>query len=88
MTISSMLFCLLPPILKSWLRPWLRAERLLKEAVINIQSSKSAEEGTSGENMQIDANSDESMEIDWDRVGENLFSKEGGLTRGVCCQIP
>jgi hypothetical protein len=56
--------------------------------VIKIQSSKNVENSDSGENMQIDANSDESMEIDWDRVGENLFSKEGGLLREVCCQIP
>jgi hypothetical protein len=54
-----------------------RAEKLLKAAVIKIQSSKNAEESNSGENMQTDVNSDESMEIEWDRVGENLFSKEG-----------
>jgi hypothetical protein len=65
-----------------------RAEKLLKEDVIKIQSSKNVEGSDSGENMQIDVNSDESMEIDWDRVGENLFSEEGGLLRGVCCQIP
>jgi hypothetical protein len=65
-----------------------RTEKLLKEDVIKIQSSKNVENSDSGENMQIDANSDESMEIDWDRVGENLFSKEGGLLREVCCQIP
>jgi hypothetical protein len=65
-----------------------RTEKLLKEDVIKIQSSNNVENSDSGENMQIDANSDESMEIDWDRVGENLFSKEGGLLREVCCQIP
>jgi hypothetical protein len=60
----------------------IRVEKLLKEAVINIQPSKSAEDCNSGENMQIDATSYESMEIDWDRVGENLFSKEGGVDKG------
>jgi hypothetical protein len=66
----------------------LGAKKLLICFVIKIQPSKNAEESNSGENMQTDVNSDESMEIDWDRVGENLFSKEGGLIRGVCCQIP
>jgi hypothetical protein len=55
-----------------------RAEKLLKEDVIKIQSSKNVEGSNSEENMETDVNSDESMEIDWDRVGENLFSKEGG----------
>lgn len=49
------------------------ANRLLNEAAINIQMG----EIESGDKMKVDNSSDDSMEIDREGAGANLFSKEG-----------
>jgi hypothetical protein len=54
-----------------------RAAKLLKEQAINIPSSGVTNSPTAGQNSSS-KNGEDSDEIDWDKVGSNLWSDEEG----------